>query len=63
MARLIGVGLASIAFCVGFTELWLWRWNHEMVRVYDFPPLARWVAYAVAGVLWVVYGAVARGRR
>lgn len=31
-------GALWLAFAIA---LLVWRWNHEMVRVYDFPPL-RW---------------------
>jgi hypothetical protein len=39
--------LAAAALSVPWTLLVVWRWNHEMVRIYDFPPISFWIAFPV----------------
>lgn len=31
--------------------LLVWRWDHEMVRLYDCPPVPAWVGWSVGVVL------------
>lgn len=44
-------GLVKIAgwmvYSLAFSALVAWRWNHEMVRVYDFPAIPWWSPGAV----------------
>jgi hypothetical protein len=57
LLKLAGLLVALAALAAVLT----WRWNHEMVRVYDLPPVPWWAFGAVALVGFVVWAAVKRG--
>lgn len=39
IAKRIGIVLGWVLFAIFFALMFIWRWNHEMVRVYDMPPI------------------------
>jgi hypothetical protein len=47
-----GVGMLLLIAFVPFG--FQWRWNHEMVRVYDFAPITVWQAALYASPLLVL---------
>ena len=53
--KILGNTLGILAVNVVVAALVSWKWNHEAVRVYDFPPVSYFAAYLCAlplSALW-----------
>lgn len=52
MTTKIAYLVASLTASTILTLLLRWRWNHEMVRVYDAPHMQDWVAVVIGIVVF-----------